>query len=79
MKLTKAQAELLSGNTRILFNRRTGEVYTSDDRGFTVRVNKSTFNALTVRGLLALEDGTGGEIARYVRTPAGRAALEASE
>lgn len=78
MKLTKAQRELLTQDSPVFLSRYTSEVFISDGQGFTMRVNKATFNALTLRGFLAKASSDGG-IDRFERTHAGRLALKNQE
>lgn len=75
MTLSKAMVAALSHGRTIVFNRTTGRARCTDERGFTVTVRRSTFNAMSLRGLIR-RTGTGsGADEYYNATDEGRRLL----
>lgn len=77
MKLTKAQRELLAGNEMVSVSSITGNVWANDGR-FSVKVRRSTFDALLKAGMY-LPHAQNGQTIVYSRTVAGRAALSETQ
>jgi hypothetical protein len=79
VKLSKAQREVLRhGGGRISFVPRTGNAWTTDAQGFTIRVRPNVFNALTLNGaIVKISEHRGPVIVThyYELTDAGRVAL----
>jgi hypothetical protein len=76
-KLTKAQREVLEHGKDIYFRPITQRAHLVADGGFTIKVNISTFNALTFKGFIRYAEG-GGAAQLFRITDAGRAALNAA-
>jgi hypothetical protein len=75
MTLTKAMIAALGHGRTIVFNSTTGSAWCSDERGFTVTVRRSTFNAMSLRGLIRRTGyGPGGD-EYYNATDEGRRLL----
>ena len=76
-KLTKAMRDLLrdlDDNWTVRHFTGTGRVMKSDGQ-FTAKVNVSTFNALTLRGLISRDERRALGVDRYSITDSGRLAL----
>lgn len=76
MKLTTAQIEVLNVGKALAFAPSTGNVWTTDAKGYSIKVRKGTFNALVLRGLLAeVEDFRTHHTRYFYPTDKGREAL----
>lgn len=73
MKLTKAQRDVLANNEMVSVSTMTGSVWANDGR-FSVKVRRSTFDALVKAGMY-LPHVQNGQTIVYSRTITARAAL----